>query len=187
MGAASAAREDRPIYAGDDRGFAPDVSGINALSYQVLLEPTQASWLFALDVAMPASHGTALTRDFRLVADEPVRTTTRYSAWAYPGAVIDPTLPTGCGTRDMVTGGRQSAHRRFCGRLGVAHGRSRSVPRERARVHTHGAFFLYVESAHAVESWTASTRFWFDSRRGFCSHFAGAFVYLRVLSAYQRE
>ena len=193
VGAASAAREDRPIYAGDDRGFAPEVSGINALSYQVLLEPTQASWLFALDVAMPASHGTALTRDFRLVADEPVRTTTRYSAWAYPGAAIDPTLPDWL--RQRETRLPEDDNPRIVAFAADLASRTDGPEAFLASVleYIRTEPFFYTLNPPTLSNRGSIDAFWFDSRRGFCSHFAGAFVYLaravgipaRMIGGYQ--
>ncbi len=52
--------------------------------------------------------------------------------------------------------------------------------------------FLHVESAAAQRRGSVDA-FWFDSRRGFCSHFAGAFVYMaravgipaRMIGGYQ--
>ena len=93
VGGVSGAPENAPVSAGARADFMPDVSDIEPVSYQVLLEPTQASWLFGLDVAMPVAHGTSLTRDFRLISAEPIHTMVRYRGVAYPEAPMDLQLP----------------------------------------------------------------------------------------------
>ena len=93
VGGMSSAPENMPVTPGSHSDFIPDHSGRTALSYQVLMEPTEASWLFALDVAMPVARGTALTRDFRLITDEPIHTMFRYRAQAYPDVATDLELP----------------------------------------------------------------------------------------------
>ncbi|NJN52437.1 MAG: DUF3488 domain-containing protein [Gammaproteobacteria bacterium] len=74
---------------GDD-DWQADGAGTPAFTYEVILEPTQAAWLFALETASPASGGVTLTRDFRLVADDPVRSLYRYSVETYPDVPTDP-------------------------------------------------------------------------------------------------
>ncbi len=102
VGGMSSAPENAPVSAGLEPTSCRIIPGSNAVSYQVLMEPTQASWLFALDVAMPVARGTSLTRDFRLITDEPIHTMFRYR-----GAGV-----SGCadGSRSCRTGCARAKH-----------------------------------------------------------------------------
>ncbi len=174
--------------------YSPDVSGIEPVSYQVLLEPTQASWLFALDVAMPVAPATSLTRDFRLVSrrtrahDDPLSRARliRARRWIRHFRTGCDTAKRDCRTATIRASSRlrSSWQRRNAdagGFLAEALQYIRTEP------------FFYTLNPPLLSNTDSVDAFWFDSRRGFCSHFAGAFVYLaravgipaRMIGGYQ--
>ena len=192
-GPASTAVEDQPMRPDGRAEFAPDVSEIEPLSYQVLLEPTQASWLFALDVAKPVAAPTSLTRDFRLVSDEPVHAMIRYRVRSYPGAIMDTTLPEWLRRRETkLPEGDNPRIVAFAKELA-----SRSDGPEAFLTsvlqYIRSEPFFYTLNPPTLNDTDSVDAFWFESRRGFCSHFAGAFVYLaravgipaRMIGGYQ--
>ena len=178
VGGVSGAPENAPVSAGARADFMPDVSDIEPVSYQVLLEPTQASWLFGLDVAIPVAHGTSLTRDFRLISAEPIHTMVRYRGVAYPEAPMDLQLPDWLRMREtrlpdddnprIIAFAKDLAAR--------SDGNESFLANVLQYIRTQSYFYTLnpplLSNADSVDA------FWFDSRRGFCSHFAGAFVYL---------
>ncbi len=185
--------DNLPVVAGARADFLPTFGELAPVSYQVLLEPTQASWLFALDVAMPASRGIALTRDFRLVSDEPVHALLHYRASAYPDALTDPGLPDWLRRREtQLPEGDNPRSVAFARELA---GRSEGAEGFLVNVlqYIRSEPFFYTLSPPTLPSANSVDAFWFDSRRGFCSHFAGAFVYLaraagipaRMIGGYQ--
>jgi transglutaminase-like putative cysteine protease len=170
--------ENAPAAAGSAAAFLPERTAIQRQTYQVLLEPTQATWLFSLDVAMPVTRGTALTRDFRLIADEPVHAMIRYRAEAYPNAVMDASLPDWLWRRETQLPDGDNARI-----VAFAHdvaARTRDPEDFLAALlrHIRTEPYVYTLNPPALARHDSVDTFWFDTRRGFCSHFAGAFVYL---------
>lgn len=150
----------------------------SALHYEVLLEPTQSLWLFALETASPASTGVTLTHDHRLVAEEPVRGLYRYRAVTYPGLETDPELPSWLRQREtQLPDAVNPRSRQFA--LALA-SRSPSPQAYLAELlqHIRNEPYHYTLNPPRLTSADDIDEFWFDTRAGFCSHYAGAFVYL---------
>ena len=193
VGGVPNAPENQPARPNSPSEYLPAHSGISPLSYQVLLEPTQSNWLFALDVAMPVTHGTALTRDFRLIASDPVHTLFRYRAEAYPAAVTDVELPGWL--RDRETQLPESDNARTVAFARELASRSKTPEDFLAAVlrYIRTEPFFYTLNPPLLGDADSIDAFWFDSRRGFCSHYAGALVYLaravgipaRMIGGYQ--
>lgn len=178
VGGVPATPENMPVGANVGADFLPRRGQARPIDYQVLLEPTHQSWLFALDVPIPVGRGVALTRDFRLIADEPVHSVLHYRALAYPDATIDSELPDWMRRREtqlpdgdnprIVAFARELAARDADPEtfLGNVLDYIRTEP------------FFYTLNPPTLGDTNSVDAFWFDSRRGFCSHFAGAFVYI---------
>jgi protein-glutamine gamma-glutamyltransferase len=167
--------------------------GTRAVRYQVLLEPTQAKWVFALDVAQPLSSGISAARDFRLVADEPVTRLFRYQVQSTSGTRLDLELPEWVRRRDTrLPPGANPRARAFAEALLA---RASSPPAYAAAVleHITQVPFHYTLEPPRLPARDDIDAFWFDSRQGFCAHYAGAFVFLmraagipaRMVAGYQ--
>jgi transglutaminase-like putative cysteine protease len=193
VGDVPSAPENQPTLPKSQSEYLPARTGIAPLTYQVLLEPTQAKWLFALDVAMPVTHGTALTRDFRLIANDPVHTLFRYRAEVYPGAVTDLELPGWLRVRETQL--PESDNSRTVAFAKELASRSKTPEDFLAGVlqYIRTEPFFYTLNPPLLGEANSIDAFWFDSRRGFCSHYAGALVYLaravgipaRMIGGYQ--
>lgn len=178
VGGVAAVPENAPVGAGVRADFMPDVSGIEPLSYQVLLEPTQQSWLFALDVAMPVGQGVSLTRDFRLISAEPVHTMMRYRGASYQGASMDLQLPEWLRIRETQLPDDDNPRIiAFAKDLAASSDGDEDFLAKVLQFIRDQQFF-YTLSPPLLSDTNSVDAFWFDSRRGFCSHFAGAFVYM---------
>ena len=73
------------------RGLPPDFRGVPAVlpatppvEYTVTLEPHNQKWLYALDVPGMSAEGSSLTKDFQLITKQPVRERVRYTMTSYP-------------------------------------------------------------------------------------------------------
>ncbi len=193
VGGMSTAPENLPAGPGSRAQFIPDLSGIAPLSYQVLLEPTQASWLFALDVALPVAHGTSLTRDFRLISADTVHTMIRYRALAYPGAPMDPELPDWLRARETRLPEDDNPRIIAFAKDLAARSDGPEAFLANALQYIRTEPYFYTLNPPTLSDAGSVDAFWFDSRRGFCSHFAGAFVYMaravgipaRMIGGYQ--
>lgn len=165
-----------------------------AYSYQVILERTGRSWLFALSVPFTdeRNRNIGMSRDMRLVHQGDINQRLAYNVRSYPGAAVGMAL--------------HERERRLNLRLP---GDDNPRARERAR-----ALREQAESDHAfaesVLRWFNEEEFYytlrpsrlgsdhideflFSTRRGFCEHYASAYAFLmraagipaRLVAGYQ--
>ena len=166
-----------------------------ALRYEVTLEPSNARWLFALEMAerLPevSGHIGYLSPEFEMTTAYPVQARVRYSAASYLDFNLQPErLPAGALPWLQLPEGTNPR--------ALAAGRAlQALPDAGARVmaglqrFTHENFIYTLEppllGADAVD------QFLYRTRAGFCEHYAGAFVFLmraagvpaRVVTGYQ--
>ena len=154
-----------------------------ALDYTVMLEPHRRHWLFALDMPVSLPRASTrpnarilarLTHDGQLLADEPVDRLIRYRQSSLPSATFAtayrPTAPT------LELAGRNPRSAALARRL-------------RAESADERAFAAAVMDRFREAPYTYTLRpqllgdapvdeFLFDTKRGFCEHYAAAFVVL---------
>lgn len=159
--------------------------------YMVTLEPHNKTWLFALEMPGSLPGDAAIAADYQLLSRMPVRTRLRYELRSHPGFVPgadEPTrsirtqllLPPGNPrTRELALAWREE--------LG-----SHEAILNRMLDHIRKEKYSYTLAApllgeHSVDE------FLFETRRGFCEHFASAFVFTmraagvpaRIVTGYQ--
>ena len=170
--------------------------GGRVLRYRTTLEPHSRRWLFALDVPVELPRGkdlaVSVTPEFDLLAGEPVVARIRYDGAARLDARIGLNetrlslqewlqLPPGHARRTMAMAARWRAEEDDAQRLVE---RALSMFRDNA--------FRYTTTPPLLES-DPVDRFLFETRAGFCEHYASAFVVLmraldipaRVVTGYQ--
>lgn len=162
-----------------------------AYPYTLTLEPHNQHWLLALDFPGPAA-GLAYGDDFRLLSREPVRSRLRLELVAHPATPVglseDPrtlqealALPPGFNPRTRALGER----------LRAVAGHAEDIPALVIR-HFRDSRLAYT-LAPAPLGQDDVDSFLFDTRQGFCEHFAAAFVVTmraagvpaRVVTGYQ--
>lgn len=147
--------------------------------YDVVLEPTGRRWLFALDVADPVASGQlARTAYHSLQANQEVLSVFRYRTSAWLDAAMD--------TRNLNRLLRAEALRIDPSRnqrlqaqasswfAEVGGDPARLV--ERLAEHIRGESFYYTLAPQPLPDQDSVDAFWFDTREGFCTHYAGASV-----------
>ncbi len=162
------------------------------VDYEVVIEPHQRRWLFALDAPVSLPRGSVITEDLLLLAGEPVRERRRYRLRSYPGRSL-PHLSAPM--RRAALALPASAHPRA--RALAARWREGAGDDSRALVaaaldHFRAEPFHYTLSPPPLDL-DAVDQFLFETRRGFCEHSAGAFTVLmraagipaRVVTGYQ--
>lgn len=172
------------------RGPAPVRAVGPGVRYTVTLEPHNHTWLFALDLPGSAPRGTYLTRAFELHARERVLDRLRYPVTSY----TDYLAGAGAGGRRAaleLPAGAAPRTRRLAASL-----RRRSASDtelvQRALAMFGEQPFVYTLSPPRLEGDSVDA-FLFDTRRGFCEHYASAFTVLmraagvpaRVVTGYQ--
>jgi transglutaminase-like putative cysteine protease len=163
-----------------------------AVDYQVTLEPSNRNWLFALEMPTRLPDFAKLTADLQPVADRPVTARLRYGARSYPGyrsvpaeeaADLEPylALPVRSNprTRAMMAGWY------------FENPDPRALVARALQYFRAEAFFYTLEPPLLDNN--AVDEFLFGARRGFCEHYASAFVVMmriarvpaRVVTGYQ--
>ena len=172
---------DVPAYAVSGRTY----------TYTLTLEPHDRPWLLALDFP-DAQAGLRYGADFQLLAREPVRSRLRQTLASYPDTPVgldEPpilrrlalALPAGANPRTVAAGSQLRAN---AVRADDIPARGIALMRDARLTYTLEPPPLGEDDVDA---------FLFDTRQGFCEHFAAAFVVLmraagvpaRVVTGYQ--
>lgn len=184
----------RVRHAREAQSLALSVDG-PAVRYQVTLEPSNARWLFALEMprALPQlPQGVAVSPEFEIQSLAPVATRVRYDLVSHVRYNLQ-----GAGSDDLApwlrlpANGNPRAHA-----AGAALAQSEPDPARRVaqvlrRFTQEG--YVYTLQPPLLPGANAVDDFLYDSRAGFCEHYAGAFVFLmraagvpaRVVTGYQ--
>ena len=147
------------------------------LRYQVTLEPHHMRWLFAVDLAGLAPPGAWLTADYQLLARRPVHLRLRYEMASHLtyrfGMDESPTLlrralrlPSGFNPRTVE----------LARKLRTQSATDIELVSNTLNLFRNQLFFYTLVppllGRHSVDE------FLFDTRRGFCEHYASAFVFI---------
>lgn len=152
-------------------------TGAADISYDVMMSPTARKWIYALDVPIEQDARATLQADYHLAVANPITSIFRYhvrSALDHMRGLEmsdemharETRLPDGDNPR-LVAYARD-LHTRY------------PDTREFATAlldHIRNEPFVYTLSPPTLPRQNSIDAFWFDSRRGFCAHYAGAFVY----------
>ncbi len=163
------------------------------LQYSVIMVPTQQRWLYSLRYARASDPGIMASADFRLFRPVVIEDDYRYEARSWPQAALEPelsewrrrtelALPQGRNPRTVALGKQ----------LAEQGGSPAEIVRRALALFTEQPFF-YTLQPPLLPAQDSIDAFLFGTRRGFCEHFASAFVMLmraagvpaRVVAGYQ--
>ncbi len=162
------------------------------ISYQVTLQPQHNQWLFALDLPTTLPKNSRLSPDYQLLHKDKINDVYRYSVQSvlsYQNRQLNPSerlaalqLPTQRNSETLALG-KQWQQLQLNNRELVEHALNyiRQQP------------FYYTRKPPALQGNDPVDQFLFDTRQGFCEHYAAAFVTLmramdipaRVVTGYQ--
>ena len=163
-----------------------------SVDYEITLEPHNRQWLFALDLPARLPPNTRVTSDYILLSVPPVRSRMRYALRSYPsyrttaGAEREDFRTATAFPRE-VNPRAQNLGREWRRSLG----NDEAIVRQAIdflRSGNYGYTLLPpLLGMHTVDE------FLFDTKEGFCEHFAGSFVFLmraagvpaRIVTGYQ--
>ncbi|MFK7913171.1 MAG: transglutaminaseTgpA domain-containing protein [Pseudomonadales bacterium] len=170
-------------------------AGVQPLRYTVMLEPTARHWLFALDVALSDQSEVLASPHFALEARDPVVVVKRYDVRSYPDLPTDlPQLSRRAELAARAPFAEQSPRvREFARQLFAS---SDADPQQFVAAfnrHVREQPFRYTLEPPVLTSSNRMDEFWFATQAGFCSHYAGALVFMlrelqipaRVVGGYQ--
>ncbi|TBU71612.1 DUF3488 domain-containing protein [Pseudomonas daroniae] len=162
------------------------------LRYSIVMQPTTRPWLFALDVAQTDLQGTRQMGDFRLQHRRPVDRVLLYSVSSWPQAVREPQArQSGMQTWLRLPPDGDSRSRAWAEALRQQYPEDEQLV---AALLSHFNRQPYVYTLRPVPLGADSIdEFLFDTRSGFCAHYAGAMTFVlraagipsRVVAGYQ--
>jgi transglutaminase-like putative cysteine protease len=145
-----------------------------AFDYAVTLEPHNERWLFALELPIQAPTEASMTPDYRILAEQPVRERMRYQLRSYTHYRAD--LITNVQERLAL----QLPRGKHPGARALAAQWRQESPEaivERALRYFNEEPFVYTYTPELLLD-DPIDEFLFETRQGFCEHYAAAFTVL---------
>jgi transglutaminase-like putative cysteine protease len=182
----------RPGYGTPNRTlpYAQPASG--GIGYEVTLEPHGKGWLFALELPGQVPADALATHDFLLLAKTPVTTRMRYAIRSFPGLQTGLDEPESALRRELSLPAGSNPRIRALAAEWRREANSDDDVLRLAKSFFFRQHLIYTLSPPLLGRDTAD-EFLFDSRQGFCEHFANAFavamraagIPARVVTGYQ--
>lgn len=163
-----------------------------SLNYQVIMQPSARSWLFGLDVIGDGPGDARLMSDFRLERKDPVQEVLMYRVVSWPQALREPNSSATSLRRDLQLPARGNPRTRaWAQELRDRYPQPEQLVQAVLR-HFHDQPYAYTLRPPATGEQRIDG-FLFDTRRGFCEHYAGAMTFVlraagipaRVVTGYQ--
>lgn len=146
-------------------------------AYRLILEPSDKPWVLALDITARAPAELRRTADYQLIAEQPIKEVTEFELGAYTQYRIDTQL----GQEDRRLGLQMPPSIAPRARELASTWREQSSNNadivNKALRYFRQQPFVYTLSPPLMRQ-DPVDQFLFDSRRGFCEHYAGSFVFL---------
>jgi transglutaminase-like putative cysteine protease len=163
------------------------------VGYEITLEPHGKSWLFLLQLPEALPSESAFTDDLQLLSRMPVRNRLRYTLRSFPETPLFPTEKSRLLQEAMTlpaTGNPRT--RAIAAEWRARHGDNVAAIRASAEDFFARQLLTYTLNPPLLGD-DVIDGFLFDTRRGFCEHFAAAFVFAlraagvpaRVVAGYQ--
>ncbi|MFN2348912.1 MAG: DUF3488 and DUF4129 domain-containing transglutaminase family protein [Thioalkalivibrio sp.] len=163
-----------------------------ALEYSIMLEPHGQRWLLALDRPVDTPSGTSLNADYVLTTHRPVQRVESFALSADTGAPLETTLTDSRRQQGLQLPSRSAPRARALAQEWVEHSSDPEDVIRQALTHFNREAFHYTLTPPLLTG-DAVDQFLFESRAGFCEHYASSFVFLmraagipaRVVTGYQ--
>lgn len=161
--------------------------------YRVLMEPSGRRWLFALDVPQVSDNDIGMVRDYRLIHREDIDQPIAYRVASYTGVPKDLQLPARLRQLNLALPSEVDPRTRALAQGWYAMSPSDEAFIQRVLDWFHQQPFYYTLQPPPLETADAIDEFMFETRRGFCAHYASAFTFMmrsvgipaRIVAGYQ--
>ncbi|WP_122664618.1 transglutaminase TgpA family protein [Pseudomonas viridiflava] len=162
------------------------------LSYSIVMEPSGRPWLSSLDIGESDQADVRQMNDFRLQRRRPVEQSLLYNVTSWPDATREAQLNENIQRQDLQLPGKGNPQARQW-----ASDLARRYPKPDALAQAMLDYFAREPYHYTLKPPTLGPDsiddFLFDSRRGFCAHYAGAMTFVlraagipaRVVAGYQ--
>lgn len=163
------------------------------ISYRITLEPHQQDWLFALDMPLQVPDNIGFSSNFELKADDKISSLYQYRLSSVPKYIIQPQLSPwerSAGLKIPAEGNPQTRQ------LGRQLAQQYTEPQQivsQVLAMFNAEDYHYTLNPPLTPGADSVDQFLFQTRRGFCEHYAGSFALLmrsagipaRVVLGYQ--
>lgn len=164
----------------DTAWFIPEINKASeeSISYTILLEPTHNQWLVGMDLAIPQTPSTGTTWDYKLINRQPVQSLLKYEVNTYPNATLNTWLPEFL--RNLSTHIDQDDNPQTISFAKNLYAKSANTEDYVKNIleQIRNQPFHYTLEPPKLEKENSIDQFWFETRQGFCTHYAGATVYM---------
>lgn len=160
------------------RGEADAVTEGAPIHYQVTLEPNNLSVLYTLDLPTKLPDDTYLSASYETFTHGSVTERKLYDATSYARARYGTAMPLWMLRRDLVLPKDDDPRARALAQKWRSAAKTPEEVVQYALTMFHDQPFHYTLQPGVLTGADRIDQFLFDSRRGFCEHYAGAFVYL---------
>lgn len=150
----------------------------STISYSILLEPTHNQWLIGLDLAIPKTKSIGLNWDFKLTSRQPVQSLLRYEIDTYPEATLNAWLPEVL--RKQTTYIDKNDNPKTINFAQNLYDESTDIETfvDKVLDHIRNGPYHYTLEPPTLDKENSIDQFFFTTRQGFCTHYAGAMVYV---------
>ncbi|MDG2176213.1 MAG: DUF3488 and transglutaminase-like domain-containing protein [Gammaproteobacteria bacterium] len=160
--------------------------------YNVIMEPTQQSWVFTLMVPQLTNERLFMRREFQVGTQRPINQRMSYDATSYLDHIVDLEMSRGMTNNNLSipeSGNEQS--RAFAEQMYAEAESDEDFINTILQYIRNNEFFYTLSPSLLGEN--AIDDFLFNTREGFCEHYASTFTYLmraagipaRVVTGYQ--
>lgn len=161
--------------------------------YRVIMEPTLQHWLYAMPYAMSEDPGILEAPDFRLVTPQRVETQRGYNVTSFTDVLLDPTLSDWRFQVETAFPKNENPDTREWLRARGLFNVGPEAAIEDLLTFFRSEPFYYTLEPPPLAAENFVDQFLFDSRRGFCEHYAYTFVAImrmlghpaRIVGGYQ--
>jgi protein-glutamine gamma-glutamyltransferase len=163
------------------------------VEYQITLEPTDRPWILALDIPAEWPEREAFrTYDFQLVAPRRLSAVSSFRLRSYPTFIAGVELPQSLRRKGLQLPEEGNPRGRELARqLAAQYGDPRAIAQAILTMFREQPFVYTLDPPKLAEN--AMDEFLFETRRGFCEHYASAFTLVmraagvpaRVVTGYQ--
>ncbi len=171
----------------------PDEVKVAPSSYEIILEPTQQSWLFGLDYPFSQRPDISITSDFTLLKNQPVTQQLRYDVLQLAPMRIDPILDDASRQLNLTLPAKGNPQAQTLAKQLFAQSGSDPV-RYMSAIERwiNQTEFRYTLSPPRLNT-NRIDEFLFQTKAGFCEHYASSFTFMlraagvpaRVVAGYQ--
>lgn len=183
----------RPSWIEDALATVPDKVKNTPNSYQIILEPTQQSWLFGLDYPFTQQQDISITSNFTLLKDQPVTQQLRYEVLQFAPMRLDLDLSDESRLSNLALPNDGNPQARVLAKQLFAQSGSDPVRYIEAIEHwINQTEFRYTLSPPRLNN-NRIDEFLFETKAGFCEHYSSSFTFMlraagipaRVVAGYQ--